>query len=99
MAGSTNDSERVTRYARYLDRRSLVLRMINLVTSPPSSLSFSSHFALLPSLARASRPRIMAFSKFLRKSFLEPRKFGLAKLRREKYSERSFWPHSERDRL
>ena len=34
---------------------------------------------------------MIAFSKFFLKSFLEPRKLGFAKLRREKYSERSFY--------
>lgn len=64
--------------------------MINLETRPPSSLSFFSLTALIASLASASRPRIIAFSKFFLKSFLEPRKFGLAKFSREKYSDRSF---------
>lgn len=76
---------------RYLDSKSLVLRMMNFMTSPPSSFNFFSLAALTSSLAIASRPRMIAFSKFLRKSPFEPRKFGLAKLRREKYSERSFW--------
>lgn len=78
------------RNQRYFESRSLVLRMMNLVTRLPSSFSFFSLSALMRSLASASRPRIIWFSKFLRKSFLVPRKFGLAKLRREKYSERSF---------
>ena len=65
-------------------------RMMNFVTIPPSSLSFFSHSALTASVASASRPRMMAFSKFLRKSFLEPRKLGFAKFKSEKYSERSF---------
>jgi len=77
--------------SRYLDNRSFVLRMMNLVTRPPSSLSFFSHWACTSALALASRPRIMAFSKFLRKLSRVPRKSGFAKLRREKYSERSFW--------
>jgi hypothetical protein len=33
----------------------------------------------------------MAFSKFFRKSFFEPKKLGFAKLSKEKYSERSFY--------
>jgi hypothetical protein len=33
---------------------------------------------------------MMAFSKFLRKSPFEPKKFGFAKLRSEKYSDKSF---------
>lgn len=76
---------------QYLDKRSLVLLMMNLVTRPPSSLSFFSLSALTSLLASESLPRIMRFSKFFRKSFFVPRKFGLAKFRREKYSERSFY--------
>lgn len=79
-----------TTYARYLESKSLVLRMMNFVTSPPSSFSFRSLSALKWSLADASLPRMMWFSKFLRKSFFDPKKLGFAKLRSEKYSERSF---------
>lgn len=75
---------------RYLHSKSLVRRMINFVTSEPSSFSFFSLAALVSSLARESRPRMIAFSKFFLKSFFEPKKSGLAKLRSEKYSERSF---------
>ena len=64
---------------------------MNFITRPPSSLSFFSLVSFTASLAIESRPRMIAFSKFFLKSFLEPRKLGLAKLRREKYSERSFW--------
>lgn len=64
---------------------------MNLETSAPSSLSFFSLSALIASLASASRPRMIAFSKFFLKSFLDPRKFGLAKLSKEKYSDKSFW--------
>ena len=79
------------RSSQYLDKRSLVLLMMNLVTNPPSSFSFFSHSAFVASLASESRPRIIVFSKFLRKSSLDPRKFGFAKSRREKYSDRSFY--------
>lgn len=78
------------RHIRYFDSRSFVRRMMNLATRAPSSFSFFSHSPFAASVASASRPRMIAFSKFLRKSFFDPRKFGLAKLRREKYSERSF---------
>ena len=61
-----------------------------MATKPPSSFSFFSLAALIASLASASRPRMIAFSKFFLKSFFDPRKFGFAKLRSEKYSERSF---------
>lgn len=64
--------------------------MMNFCTRPPSSLSFFSLSALAASVASASRPRMMAFSKFFRKSFLDPKKLGLAKLSKEKYSDRSF---------
>ena len=76
--------------ARYLERRSFVRRMMNLETISPSSFNFFSHVAFTSSVASASRPRIIAFSKFFRKSFLEPKKLGFAKLSKEKYSERSF---------
>lgn len=75
---------------RYLDSKSFVRRIMNLDTRPPSSLSRFSLSSLALSVASASRPRIIAFSKFFRKSFLLPRKLGLAKLRREKYSDKSF---------
>ena len=65
-------------------------RMMNFETMAPNSFSFFSHSALTLSVASASRPRMIAFSKFLRKSFFEPRKLGFAKLSREKYSDRSF---------
>ncbi len=65
--------------------------MMNLVTRPPSSLSFFSLSAFTASEASASRPRMIAFSKFFRKSFFDPRKLGFAKFSREKYSERSFY--------
>lgn len=77
--------------SRYFESRSLVRRIMNFMTSDPNSLSFFSLWALFSSLARASRPRMIACSKFLRKSFFEPKKLGLAKFRREKYSERSFY--------
>ena len=76
---------------QYLDKRSLVLLIMNLVTRLPSSLSFFSLDSLSSALASESLPRIMWFSKFFRKSFFEPRKFGLAKFKREKYSVRSFY--------
>lgn len=75
---------------QYLDSKSFVRRMMNFVTRPPSSLSFFSHSALTASLASASRPLMIAFSKFFRKSFFDPRKLGLAKLSSEKYSDKSF---------
>ena len=81
---------RYTDSARYFESKSFVRRMINFITRPPSSLSFASLAALTASLAVESRPRMMACSKFFLKSFLEPRKLGLAKFRREKYSDRSF---------
>jgi hypothetical protein len=65
--------------------------MINLETISPSSFSFFSLVAFTSSVASASRPRMIAFSKFFRKSFFDPRKFGFAKLSNEKYSERSFY--------
>lgn len=65
--------------------------MMNGVTKLPSSFSFFSHEALTSSVASASRPRMMACSKFFRKSPFEPRKFGLAKLSSEKYSDKSFY--------
>ena len=77
-------------YTQYFDSRSLVRRMMNFVTSPPSSLSFLSDWACTSADELASRPRIMAFSKFFLKSSRVPRKLGLAKLRSEKYSDRSF---------
>ena len=77
--------------SQYFESKSFVRRMMNLETSPPSSFNLFSLSALAASVASASRPRIIAFSKFLRKSFLDPRKFGLAKLSREKYSDRSFY--------
>ena len=80
----------VFRDSRYLDSKSLVRRMMNLLTRPPSSLSFSSLSDLSFSLASASRPLRILSSKFLRKSSREPRYSGLAKLSKEKYSERSF---------
>jgi hypothetical protein len=64
--------------------------MMNLETISPSSFNFFSLVAFTSSVASASRPRIMAFSKFFLKSFLEPKKLGFAKFSREKYSERSF---------
>ena len=64
---------------------------MNFETIPPSSFNFFSHSAFTLSVASASRPRMIASSKFLRKSFLEPRKLGFAKLSRAKYSERSFY--------
>lgn len=76
---------------QYFESKSFVLRIMNLVTRPPSSLSFFSLSAFTASEASASRPRMIAFSKFLRKSFFDPRKLGLAKFSREKYSERSFY--------
>lgn len=76
--------------SRYFDNKSFVRRMMNFITSPPSSLSFASLAALTASLAVESRPRMIACSKFFLKSFLLPRKLGFAKLRREKYSDRSF---------
>ena len=60
-------------------------RVMNLVTKPLISWSLSWHVCLSLSVASASRPRMIAFSKFLRKSARVPRKLGLAKLRREKY--------------
>lgn len=77
-------------YIRYFDNKSLVRRMMNFVTSPPSSLSFLSDSACTSTDELASRPRIIAFSKFFLKSSRVPRKLGLAKFRSEKYSERSF---------
>jgi hypothetical protein len=68
--------------------------MMNLETISPSSFNFFSLAAFTSSVASASRPRIMAFSKFFRKSFFEPKKLGLAKLSREKYSDKSFWEES-----
>lgn len=65
--------------------------MINLLTSPLSSFNFASLSCFSLSDASASRPRRILFSKFFLKSALEPRYSGLAKLRRAKYSERSFW--------
>lgn len=59
--------------SRYLDKRSFVLRMMNGMTRDASCLSFCSHPAFTSSLASASRPRMIAFSKFLRKSPFEPR--------------------------
>ncbi len=96
LTGTTNRSENVWKQkldnnVRYLERRSFVRRMMNLETNSPSSFSFFSLVAFTPSVASASRPRIMAFSKFFRKSFFEPKKLGLAKLSKEKYSDRSFW--------
>ena len=61
------------KYLQYLVSRSLVRRIINLETRPPSCLSFSSHLALAASVASASRPRIITFSKFFLKSSLVPR--------------------------
>ena len=81
--------------SRYLESKSLVLLMMNFVTSPPSSFNFFSLSALTVSFADASRPRIIEFSKFFRKSFFVPKKFGFAKLSKEKYSERSFWRCSQ----
>jgi hypothetical protein len=80
--------------ARYLERRSFVRRMMNLETISPSSFNFFSLTAFTSSVASASRPRIMRFSKFFRKSFFEPKKLGLAKLSSEKYSDRSFLDES-----
>lgn len=60
-------------YIQYFDSRSLVLRMINFITSEPSSFNFFSLSAFVASLAKASRPRMIAFSKFFRKSFLDPK--------------------------
>ena len=79
------------RHIQYFDSRSLVRRMMNLETMPPSSFNFFSHSAFTASVASASRPRMIAFSKFLRKSFLVPKKLGFAKLSSEKYSDRSFY--------
>ena len=64
---------------------------MNLETNSPSSFSFFSHVAFTWSVASASRPRMIAFSKFFRKSFFDPKKLGFAKLSKEKYSERSFF--------
>ena len=64
--------------------------MMNLVTRLPSSFNFFSDSDLTASLASESRPRMMTFSKFFLNSFLVPKKFGFAKLSKEKYSERSF---------
>jgi len=75
---------------QYFESRSFVRRMMNLVTNEPNSFSFFSHSSLTASLAAESRPRMITFSKFFRKSFLDPKKSGLAKLSNEKYSERSF---------
>jgi len=60
-------------YIQYFDSKSLVLRMINFITSEPSSFNFFSLSAFVASLAKASRPRMIAFSKFFRKSFLDPK--------------------------
>jgi hypothetical protein len=86
------------RRSRYFDSKSFVLRMMNFVTSPPNSFSFFSLASLMASLASASLPRMIAFSKFFLNSFFEPRKFGLAKLRSEKYSERSFYNATVREK-
>ena len=99
LTGTTNRNQNVWRQkqhvnARYLERRSFVRRMMNLETNSPSSFNFFSLVAFTSSVASASRPRIMRFSKFFRKSFFEPRKLGLAKLSKEKYSDRSFWDES-----
>lgn len=85
-----NADRRGSENSRYFESKSFVLRIMNLVTSPPSSFNFFSHSSLTLSVASASRPRIIAFSKFFLKSPLDPRKLGFAKLSKEKYSERSF---------
>lgn len=77
--------------SQYLDNKSFVRRMMNLLTSPPSSFNLASLSAFSLSVASASRPRRIFSSKFFLKSPREPRYSGLAKLRRAKYSERSFW--------
>ena len=64
---------------------------MNLLTSVPNSFSFASLSAFSLSVASASRPRRILSSKFFLKSPREPRYSGLAKLRRAKYSDRSFW--------
>ena len=76
---------------RYLDNRSFVRRMMNLLTNVPSSFNLASLSAFSLSVASASRPRRILSSKFFLKSPREPRYSGLAKFRRAKYSERSFW--------
>ena len=85
-----NVGRRESGNSQYFESKSFVLRIMNLVTSPPSSFNFFSDSALTLSVASASRPRIIAFSKFFLKSPLVPRKLGFAKFSREKYSERSF---------
>jgi hypothetical protein len=78
-------------HAQYFDSRSLVRRMMNLLTSPPSSFSFASLSSFSLSVASASLPLRIFDSKLRLKSAFEPRYSGLAKLRRAKYSDRSFW--------
>ena len=76
---------------KYLERISLVRRMINLLTSVSNSARHSSPRFRSASLPAASRPRRIGISYFFRKSLRVPSKFGFAKFSREKYSERSFW--------
>lgn len=76
--------------ARYLERRSFVRRMMSLLTLRLSSLRHASPMATSFSEASPSRPLAIGFSNFLRNSFLVPRYPGLQKLRRLKYSLRSF---------
>lgn len=76
--------------ARYLLRRSLVLRIMNLLTFSPSAFIASSPFSFCLSVASPSRPLTMASSNCLWNSVAVPSEPGLQKLMRAKYSTRSF---------
>lgn len=65
--------------------------MMNLFTIPDNSANRSSPFFRSSSVPAASRPFRIGISNLFRNSFCEPSRFGLAKWRRAKYSERSFW--------
>jgi hypothetical protein len=65
----------VREHAQYFDSRSLVRRMMNLLTSPPSSFSFASLSSFSLSVASASLPLRIFDSKLRLKS-----SFGVGKV-------------------